>query len=119
MNWEEARQGAIEKWLQTEEMVQEMIDGGRRDPTDLLAQIAEACAFCETAMEHKAHGDLPLAGLKGVNKCHYCEAYASYGGCQEPVHHLNQAIADENWNDVKGRVREIIETLRGMALPKA
>ncbi|OGG55284.1 MAG: hypothetical protein A3F84_08700 [Candidatus Handelsmanbacteria bacterium RIFCSPLOWO2_12_FULL_64_10] len=117
MTWEEAREGSIEKWFQVEETVQEMVDEGRRDPTGLLTRIAEACAFCEAAMEHRAHGDLPLAGLKGVNKCHYCEAYASYGGCQEPIHHLNQAIADEDWEDVKGRVRGIIEMLRGMALP--
>lgn len=116
MNWEEARQGSIEKWLEIEEMVQGMIDAGRRDPTELLIQIAEACTFCQMAMEHKEHGDPPMAGLKGVNKCHYCEAYASYGGCQEPIHHLNQAIADEDWEDVKGRIRHIIETLQRMAL---
>lgn len=117
MKWEQARQESIEKWLQVDGMVQEMVDEGRRDPVDLLTQIAEACAFCETAMEHRAHGDAPLAGLKGMNKCHYCEAYAFYGGCQEPIHHLNQAIADENWEGVRGRIREIVKALEGMELP--
>lgn len=117
MTWEEAREGAIEKWQEVEETVQEMVEEGRRDPTDLLTQIAEACTFCQMAMEHKEHGDPPLADLKGVNKCHYCEAYAYYGGCQEPIHHLHKAIADEDWEDVRGRIRYIIETLQRMALP--
>lgn len=119
MDWEEARYGCIEKWTRVKEMVEELIDKGGRDPTALLTQIAEACPFCETAEERKAHGDAPLAGLKGMIKCHYCEAYAFYEGCQEPIHHLNRAIADEKWEDVKGRVQEIIAILKGMKLSEA
>ena len=118
MNWEEARSGCLDKWYQIQQTAEGMVEEGRRDPAALLTKIAESCPFCEVAEEHKEQGKEPLSGLKGMTKCHFCEAYAAYGGCQEPVHHLNRAIADEDWDQVRFRILEIIGLLEEIDLPQ-
>ncbi|MBI4551183.1 MAG: hypothetical protein HY710_02860 [Candidatus Latescibacteria bacterium] len=106
MTWEEARQRSITKWNLLLDLM------AVQDKKTFLQETAEACAFCEKAIDLWTQ-----AGRVTRIQCPFCEAYIQTGGCRHPIDNLQMAVADDDWDSARQQVEAIIQMLQRLDLP--
>lgn len=106
MTWEEARQHSIAKWTRLLDLA------AIRDKKTFLQETAEACAFCQKAIELWNQAE-----RRPRIWCPFCEGYIQLGGCRTPIDELQAVVADDDWDAAQQHVEGIIQMLQRLDLP--
>lgn len=98
-DWNEARRRTIARWQGIRAAA------GHAHPLDLLEEANAADALCATA-----EADRERNGGEGT-RCENCLWYHQFGGCQQTLGSLNEAIAKRDWPAVRNQADEILAHL--------
>ncbi len=101
MNWAEARDRTLGRWLELRDSI------GEADELELLIQINAICELCEMATRD-------AAGHPG--RCAYCLASRQFGGCRGVNAEMSFRVVEKDWAGLTDLVEEFISNLRQLEI---
>ena len=104
MNWQDARNEALDKWFAIRDLV------GVCEPEAFIALVRDTTGMCHKSMEE--------ADLRNdhANYCLYCISFEQYGGCKQLIDAMCESANKHDWGSVYGLTTNMIGMLDNLNL---